>query len=192
MTQLSLKYKLAISGVLLLLVVQYGLLPLYDWRDAVIVHVQKLNRSVMRKKELLAHTDEIRKTWQSAETQIKAVEKYYQSGYADNQALQLGLQKKLEKICSETGAKVMNMDWLPVSEGDVTQAPLKVRMEVLPDKLDKILYDIENDPFFYSIDIIRITARPTSESLIVEMDISSYGIPKKKALSAVKKPSHVQ
>ncbi len=192
MTQLSLKYKLAVAGFLLLLVVQYGLLPLYEWRDAVVVHVQKLNRSVARKKDLLSHTDEIRKTWQSAESQIKEVEKYYQSGYADNRALQLGLQKKLEKICSEAGAKIMNMDWLSVSEGDVTQAPLKVRMEVVPDRLYKILYDIENDPFFYSVDIMRITARPTSEPLIVEMDISSYGIPKKKALSAVKKSSHVQ
>lgn len=192
MTQLSLKYKLAISGVLLLLVVQYGLLPLYDWRDEVITHVQKLNRSVARKKDLLSHTDDIRKTWQSAETQVKEVEKYYQPGYADTQALQLGLQKKLEKICSEAGAKVLNMDWLPVSEGDVTQAPLKVRMEAAPDNLYKILYDIENDPFFYSVDIMRITARSTSESLIAEMDISSYGIPKKKALSAVKKSSHVQ
>ncbi len=192
MTQLSLKYKLAIAGILLLGVVQYGVFPLYDWRDAMVTHIQKLNRAVARKQDLLAHIGDIRNSWQAAEGKLKEVEKYYQTGYADTQALQLGLQKKLEKICADAGAKVLNMDWLPVSSGDITQAPLKLRMEVVPDKLYKILCDIESDPLFYTVDILRITARPTAEPLTVEMDVSAYGIGKPKTSSPVKKPSHVQ
>ncbi|MBI5591218.1 MAG: hypothetical protein HY881_12120 [Deltaproteobacteria bacterium] len=174
--QLSVKYKIALGCILLILTVQYGLMPLYDWREAAIAHILKLNRSVARKKDLLSHVSDIKDGWQLAMERLQEIERYYQTGFSDPQALQLGLQKKVEKICSEAGVKILNMDWLPVSEGDVIQAPIKLRLEVVPDMLYKILCDMENDALFYSIDILRITARPNAETLTVELDMSSYGI----------------
>lgn len=173
---LSIKYKLAIGAILLILVFQYGLMPLYDWREASIAHIQKLNRTLAKKNDLLRHTSEIQDRWQQAQTRLQEIERYYQSGFSDTQALQLGLQKRVEKICSEAGAKISNMDWLPVSEGDVIQSPIKLRLEAAPDKLYKILCDMESDAFFYSVDILRITARPNAETLMVELDMSSYGL----------------
>ncbi|MEI7590130.1 MAG: GspMb/PilO family protein [Deltaproteobacteria bacterium] len=179
MTQLSLKYKIAVGCVVMLLMIQYGLVPIYEWKTSALEHIQKLNRSLSRKKDLLNHVDDIQDRWQKAMKQLQETERYYQSGFADTQALQLGLQKKIEKICAEAKVNVLNMDWLPVSEGDVIQAPVKLRIEAIPHLLFKILYELENDVFFYSIDIMRITARPNSETLTVELDISAYGVKNK-------------
>jgi hypothetical protein len=173
---LSIKHKMALAAILMLLMLQYGLLPLYDWREAAIEHIQKLNRSLAKKNDLLRHTSDIQDSWQQAQARIQEIEKYYQSGFSDNQSLHLGLQKKVEKICAEVGAKIINMDWLPISEGDVIQAPIKLRMEASPENLYRILCDIENDALFYSVDIMRITARSNSEALMVDLDMTSYGI----------------
>ena len=173
---LSVKHKIVLAAVLLFMVVQYGLIPLIDWRESVTDHIQKLNRSIAKKKDLLSRTNDIQDSWQQAQTRIQEIGRYYQSDFSDTQALQLGLQKKVEKLCSDAGVKILNLDWLPVSDGDVIQVPIKLRMEAQPDKLYRILCDIENDALFYAIDIMRITARANAEALMVDLDLVSYGI----------------
>ena len=176
--RLTLKYKIAAGCVLLLLTVQYGLVPLYNWQASLRAHVQKLNRSLSRKKDLLGHMDGIQERWQRMSTRLQETEHYYQSDFTDAQALQLNLQKKIEGMCAEAGIKISNVNWLPVSESSIVRAPVKFRLEITPGKFYRLIHNLENDPLFYSIDILRITTRPDSETFTAELDVSAYGINK--------------
>ena len=176
--RLTLKYKIAAGCALLLITVQYGLIPVYDWQDSLVAHVRKLNRSLSRKKDLLGHKNDIEERWRRISAQLQETEHYYQSGFADVQSLQLGLQKKVEAMCTEAGIKISNVNWLPVSESDIVRAPVKFRLELTPGKFYRFIHNLENDPLFFSVDILRITTRPDSETFTAELDVSAYGINK--------------
>jgi hypothetical protein len=81
----------------------------------------------------------------------------------------------MERLSAASGVKISRTNWLPVSAGEIVQAPMKITCETTPEKLMKFLAAIENGEYFFSVDILRIMSHGNSATLSVEMDVSAYG-----------------
>ena len=165
-----------LAAVICLFVVKYGLIPFCRWQDETVQKIGRLQGVVARKEALIGGEDEINAQLRRAVLDLEAVEKLYYRNFTDTQALQLWLQKEIERLAAASGVKIKSSDWLYPSEGYIVQVPIKLRCEAEPFQLITFIYAIENSERFFTIDKLMITARDRSATLIVEGDLSAYGI----------------
>ena len=98
MNNLSWRLKAGIILALILIVVRFALLPLYEWQDGVldIIHVQQ--KSLAQKKALIGNEKEIDGLLKKSRTALENVMNRYYHDFSDPQSLQLTLQKEMERL----------------------------------------------------------------------------------------------
>ncbi len=172
---LNWRVKAGLMVSLCLVIVRFGLVPLYEWQDQALERIKALQRTVSKKKALAGNERKIEAELQRARSFFNKVLKFYYSDFADPHALQLVLQKKIEAISARCGVNIKSTDWLYPTGDDVVQAPIKVRCDGQPLALLNFIKSIEEDDHFLSIDRINITANRRQGTLLAEFDISAFG-----------------
>ena len=174
--KMSWHLKAGLIAVLLLVAVKFGFVPLYEWQDMTIQKIKALQRGVAQKKALIGREKDIDNLFIKAESSLKTAAGFYARGVSDAQALQLALQKTVEKLSSDCDVEIKSTDWLPPSEGEIVQAPIRVRCEAPPDQLVKFISAIETGNLFRSLDKLTINSRPKASVIKATLDISAYGL----------------
>ncbi len=164
---------IVISGIVL---VKFGLLPLYEWQDDTMQRIRVFKRAVAQKKALIGNESRLNDTLQKAESFYKAAAQFYFQDFAEPQALQLMMQKEIEHSAASIGIKIKSTDWLPPSEGYIVQVPIKIRCEATPDQILKFLQNIESGKRFFSVDRLKLSTRSQSAPLSAELYVSAYGV----------------
>ena len=176
MNSLSWRLKAGIILALILIVVRFALLPLYEWQDGVldIIHVQQ--KSLSQKNALIGNEIEIDALLKKSKTALENVMNRYYQDFSDPQSLQLTLQKEMERLSAASDVKINSKDWLYLSEGEIIQAPIKIRCEGNPASVFSFISAIENAEYFFTVDRLTMNSRGTSSMIQAEMDISAYGV----------------
>lgn len=170
------RIKAGLVAALLLGVVKFGLAPLYEWQDETVQRIKVLQKAVAQKKALIGNEHMIDNMLQNAENSFKQAIQFYYTDFSDTQSLQLLLQKEMERLSASAGVKIKNIDWLYPSEGDIIQAPIKLRLEATMDQLIRFIHSIENGKRFLSLNRLRIISRHKASTLNAELDVSAYGV----------------
>jgi len=170
---------IGLGMVAVILLTQYGLIPLWNWQHAMVRQDVSLKAAVARKKGLIGQEQVIEKALEQATAYRKELILRFETDIIETQTLQLVYQKQVEELAKTLQIKIINVDWLPATRGDVMRAPIKFRLESTPEQFIKLVNAIETAPKFRSIDGIRLTTRAKSPTVTVELDISAYGISKK-------------
>jgi len=165
--------------VALLLLIQYGLIPLWEWQHTLVRQTLSLKDSVARKKGLIGQEQIMEQALDQVTAFRTELLQRFQMDVTEPQALQLIFQKQVEDMANTFQIKILNVDWLPATSGDILRAPIKFRLEATPEQFLKLVHAIESAPRFHSVDGIRLTTRSKSSTITVEMDVSAYGISKK-------------
>jgi hypothetical protein len=171
------RLRAALAVVVGLALVQTVLVPVIRWHREKTARVLALRDAVERKKALAGREAELRNRLDEAASALQALQAEFAPGPADPRQLQLQLQKRVEALAAGMGIRTVNVDWLYPGGGDLPSAPVKFRLEATPEQLLSLVHALESGRPFHTIDALRITARPTSEYLQVEMDITAYGLP---------------
>ena len=175
--KISWRVKAGLAVAFCLVLAKFGLVPLYEWQDKTIQRVKVFQRAVAQKKALIGNQGKIDTILQKAEASFKEAAKFYYRDFSDTQSLQLILQKEMERLSASCGVKIKSTDWLFPSEGDVVQAPIKIRCEAPPAQIIKFIHAIENGKRFLSVDRLKLTSRGKSSTVGAELDVSAYGVP---------------
>ena len=170
------KAGLAAAGVLIF--VQFVLTPFYQWQDQRLENLQTLMRSVYKKKALLGKGDMLNQVLEKGNAAVGQTMRYFYADIADAQALQLTLQKDIEKLSALNSIKIVNMDWLHPVEGEVIQSPIKIICEGSANHVFAFIAAIEASERFVSIGSLKINSSGKADKIGVTMEISAYGLKK--------------
>ncbi|NIA11249.1 MAG: hypothetical protein GWP10_16385 [Nitrospiraceae bacterium] len=174
--RVSWQIKAGLVTVLCLVLIKFLLVPLYEWQDETIQRIKVLQKVVVQKKALVGNESRLNTLLQKEESSFKEISKFYYHNFSDAQALQLKLQKKMERLSASCEVKIKSTDWLYPSEGHIVQAPIKIRCEAVPNQIIKFIHAIESSRHFFSIDRLKIISRAKSSVIYVELDVSAYGV----------------
>ena len=86
------RIKAGLAVCLFLVVLRFGLIPLYEWQDETVQKIKVLQKVVAQKKSLIGNEGRLNTVLQKAETSFNGAMKFYYTGFSDLQALQLVLQ----------------------------------------------------------------------------------------------------
>ncbi|MEI6102255.1 MAG: type 4a pilus biogenesis protein PilO [Eubacteriales bacterium] len=170
------KAGLSIAGVLLF--VQFVLTPFYEWQDQRLENLQTLMRSVYKKKALLGKGDMLNQVLEKGKASVAQTMRYFYADVAEAQALQLTLQKDIEKLSALNSIRIMSMDWLHPVEGEVIQSPIKIICDGSIDHVLAFIAAIEASERFVSIGSLKINSSGKADKIGVAMEISAYGLKK--------------
>lgn len=185
---MSMKMKLsprARAGILLicgLVLFRYGLLPFYHWRAETIQEIKMLQRSVARKKALVGREKQIALELKQAESAFTGAAKFYYRDFPDTRALQLKLQKELERLAKTCGVEIKSSDWLYPSEGSIVQVPIKIECAAAPRQIISFIHALESAGHFFTIDQLDMVARHRASTLNVRLVVSAYQLMKEGGL----------
>jgi hypothetical protein len=175
---ISWRLKAGLTTAFLLILIRFGLIPIYDWQDKTIQRIKVVQQAVAKKRALMGNEDKIDALLMKTESSFEDTLKYYYQDFSDTQALQLTFQKEIEELASSQGVKTGRKDWLEPSEGEVVQVPIKIVCEAEPQKIMAFLSSIENADRFFSVDRLKIISQGRSSTIKAEIDVSGYGVPK--------------
>jgi Tfp pilus assembly protein PilO len=175
MTQRT-KAGLVVAGVLIFL--QFVLTPFYEWQDQRLENLQTMVRSVYKKKALLDKGDLLNQAMEKGQAAVERTMRNFYPDIADPQALQLTLQKDMEKLSALHTIKIVNTDWLPPVEGRVIQSPIKIMCEGSAAHVLSFIAAIEAAEHFVSIDSLKINSSGKADKIGLVMAISAYGLKK--------------
>jgi Tfp pilus assembly protein PilO len=173
--KMSWRLKAALAAVLVVCVIRFGLVPLFDWHDSAMAKIKVLQGAVARKKALLANEGRLNELLEQARASFNETAQWLYLDVPDAQALQLRLQQELETLALAAGIRIGTTTWLSPSPGDIVQAPVKVRCEGAPDQLMRFIQRIETGERFLTIDRLVITAQGRTSTVTAELDVSAYG-----------------
>ena len=173
----SWRVKAGLAFALLLILIRFGLLPVYERQNETVDRIKVLQQAVAKKRALVGNETKIDTVLQEMESSLEDILKYYYQSFSDTQALQLTLQKEIEALASSQDVKITRTDWLHPSEGQVVQVPIKIACEAEPQKIMEFLSAIENADRFFSVDRLKIISRGRSSTIKAEIDVSGYGVP---------------
>ncbi len=174
--QMSFRFKVGVTILFFLIGVEYLLVPMVQWRNDMVNHLISLQKSIERKKAFIGMDRHVESVYKKNIAQRDQWRRYFETNLADPQSLQLKVQKQVEELTAQLNIKTISVDWLPATKGDIIQAPVKFRLASTPEAFMKLLFAIEQVPYFIAIDGINITARSPSETLLSELDLSAYGL----------------
>jgi hypothetical protein len=170
--------KIALAVVLLLVGIQYGLLPAFEWHGETTGRVVSLRSSIARKKALIGNEARVDDLYRQSVEKLKQWQAFYPAGITDVNDLQLSLQKKVESLATQYGIATSNVDWLPGAAEGLSRATVRFRLETAPEPFMRMLNALETGSRFIAIDGIRIQTRSRSKSeFTAEIDVSAYAIP---------------
>ena len=173
---LRVKAGLAIAGVLIF--AQFVLTPFYEWQDQRLENLQTLMRSVYKKKALLGKGDMLNQVMEKGKAAVEQTMRCFYVDIADPQALQLTLQKDIEKLSVLNSIRIMSMDWLRTVEGEVIQSPIKIICDGSANHVLAFIAAIEASDRFVSIGSLKINSSGKADKIGVAMEISAYGLKK--------------
>ena len=174
--KISWRLKVGLVFIFCLVLAKFVLAPLCEWRSENIQSIKLYKRAVAQKKRLIGSEGRINSTLQKAESSYKKASEFYYQDFSDAQALQLKLQKKMERLSESCGVTIKSTDWLYPSEGHIVQAPIKIKCEAAPDRIIEFIHAVESEKHFFSVDRLKITSRAKSSTVHAELDVSAYGI----------------
>jgi hypothetical protein len=178
-SQLSLRLKTGLILVLILVAIQFVLMPLVRWQANTVEQVDSLKSSVARKKALIGNEEAVSRLHKQSQQTLRHWQSLYLSGISDAQELQLSLQKKVEELAAGHGITVSNVDWLPAVGGGLIRGAVRFRLETPAEPLIKLIFALEADDHFIAVDGIRIHTRGRSKTeFTAELDVSAYAIDK--------------
>lgn len=170
------KAGLAIAGVLVF--AQFVLTPFYQWQDQRLENLQSLARSVYKKKALLGNDDKLNQVLEKGKASVEQTLLYFYPNIAEAQALQLTLQKDIEKLSALNNIRIMSLDWLHPVEGEVIQSPIKIVCDGSANHVLAFIAAIEASERFVSIGSLKINSAGKADKIGVTMEISAYGLKK--------------
>ena len=170
----QLKTGLIVAACLIL--IKFGLIPLYDWRSQIMLDISRFREAIAVKKTLVGKRDRLQGTLQEAKTAHETVTKFYHKGFSDPESLQLALQKEIEAISSTAGLSIRSKEWLPSSSGELVQVPIRLMCQAPIDDIIRFIAAVETYERFLTIDRLRIFCRPNKDTVSAEFNISAYGI----------------
>jgi len=173
--KISWRLKAGLAAVLVVCVVRFGLVPLFQWRDAAMDRIKVLQGAVGRKKALIANEGRLKELLQQAESSFNEAAQWLHVDFPDPQSLQLRLQQEIETLASTIGINIATTTWLHPSAGDIVQAPVKVRCEGTPEQLMQFIQGIETGERFLTIDRLVLSAPGRTATVTAELDVSAYG-----------------
>jgi Tfp pilus assembly protein PilO len=173
--KISWRLKAALTAVLVVCLIRFGLVPLFDWHDSAMARIKVLQGAVARKKALLANEGRLNQLLEQAKSSFNETARWLHLDLPDAQSLQLRLQQELETLASAIGIQIATTTWLSPSAGDIVQAPVKVRCEGTPDQIMRFIQGIETGVRFLTIDRVVLTAQGRTSTLTAEFDVSAYG-----------------
>lgn len=168
--------KAGLFAAICLAIIKFVLSPFGEWQDRTIQEIKVLQKAVAVKKALLNNKSRLKAALQKAESCFEETSKLYYHDFSDAQALQLILQKEMERLAVSCKVKIKSSNWLYPSENYVVQAPVKIQCEAEPEQIIKFLYAIESSRYFFSVDRLKTVSRVKASTLIAELDVSAYGI----------------
>jgi Tfp pilus assembly protein PilO len=174
--KLSWRIKAGMIVILSLFLMRFGLVPLYEWQGEIKQRIMVFKRAVAQKKAMIGSERRMDSLLQRAESRQKAVAQFFYQGYAESQTIQLAMQKEIERSAASIGVKINSTDWLPISEGDIVQVPIKIKCVATPDQILKFLQNMESGKRFFSVDRLSLSRRRRSAVLSAELDVSAYGV----------------
>jgi len=174
--QMSFRFKVGVTILFFLIGVEYLLVPIIQWRNDMVNHVISLQQSIAHKKAFIGMDRNVESVYKENIAQRDQWRRYFETNLVDPQSLQLKLQKQVEGLTAQLNIKTINVDWLPGTKGDIIQAPVTFRLESMPENFMKLLFAVEQLPYFVAIEGINIMTRSQSEMFIVKLDISAYGL----------------
>lgn len=169
------------AGILLicgLVLFRYGLIPFYHWRAETVQEIKMLQHSVARKKAMVGREKQIALELKQAESAFTEAAKFYYRDFTDTRALQLKLQKELERLSQTCGVKIKSSDWLYPTEGYIVQVPIKIECDAATPRIIKFIHALESAGHFFTIDQLDMIARHRTSTLNVRMVVSAYQLMK--------------
>lgn|GEM_PF-1981303 len=170
------KAGLAIAGVLVF--AQLVLTPFYQWQDQRLENLQSLARNVYKKKALLGNDDKLNQVLEKGKASVEQTLRYFYANVAEAQALQLTLQKDIEKLSALNSIRIVSLDWLHPVEGEVIQSPIKIVCDGSANHVLAFIAAIEASERFVSIGSLKINSAGKADKIGVTMEISAYGLKK--------------
>jgi len=175
--QISARLKIGLAVVLLLVGIQYLLLPLVQWQHRIVAKVGTLQSAIARKKALIGNEEKVSTVFKNSSSTLDKWRQQFLTGPTDARELQLKMQKKVERLAEELAISTENVDWLPSAAEGLIRGAVRFQLEAVPQDFIKLLYALETEPHFIAVDGVRINARGRSTTFSAELDISAYAIP---------------
>jgi len=135
--------KAGLAVAALLVLTKFGLVPLYEWRNETLQRIKSLKESVAVKKALVGKKSEYQPLLNKAKTSCETVLQFYYHDFPDPQALQLRLQKEMERLSSSCNVKIKSTEWLYPAKGNVVQAPIKLICEAPINDIVRLIGAVE-------------------------------------------------
>lgn len=175
-THISWQLQVALLLVLSFCFMNYGIAPVFQWQESTLQQIVTLKRAVNRKRNLVDRADQMTEMLHKAMASLEHSKKYFFNGLPDVQALQLKAQKVIEQNALNNEVQITSTDWLFASEGAIVKAPLRMRCSAEFKSLMHFIFELEKNPHFFAIESINIRPMSKSNELMVEMEISAFGI----------------
>ena len=168
--------RIGIVLVVVLAIVKFGYVPLSQFQEQTIERITVLQQAIARKKALVGHEHDLDQLVEQAKSAYESVARIYAQNFANAQALQLGLQTRVEKKAAELSVQIKSTDWLYASEGVPVKAALRLKCEGAPSDLLKLIIALESNPPFVTIDRLALDLRPGATIAKLTLDIVAYGL----------------
>ena len=176
----AMRLRLALATVVLLVVLKFAVVPLWTWQHEMQQQIGIMDMKVARKKNLVNRAEEMDRLLAKAKAAYQQTLSHFYTDFADAQALQLRLQKNIEQSAQKAGITMQSINWLHVSDEDSVKVPVNIRFAATPDKMYQLIADMENSPYFVTIERLRVDGGGNRSEIQVDLDASAYGM--KKAL----------
>ena len=176
LSRVPLRIKVGLIAVLCLGFARFVFIPAERWQKESLERIRLLRGAVSRKKALVGQEDRIQALMEAHRNAHEETRRLFEPDARDGQKMQLAFQMELEQLAASLQVKVKSTDWLPVADGFIVRAPIKLRCQAAPGQLLKLIAAIERAERFRSVDYLQVMARPTHPLLNAELDVSVYGL----------------
>lgn len=170
----SLRIQQGFLIILVLVIIKFVVLPFLNWKCDAITEIELLKKAVAHKKAFIDTESQVNRDLQNVKGAFERAAAFYYTDFSDIRAIQLKLQKDIEKICLSAGINVKNTDWLHPSGGTIISVPIKIMMEADLNRLVKFIRAIESHSRFLTLDNLKINSMQNSALLSIMLEVSAY------------------
>lgn len=176
MNNITWKVKAGLMVAAILALIQFVWVPFDEWQTAELDQLESLIRNIQKKKALVGQDQMLSDALKNGKNALQGTMKYYYSDISDAQALQLALQKDIERISAAHRVKINNTEWQFAVESGLIQAPIKVTCEGEPADILRFIHAIESGDRFIAVNTIRLLMAGKTSRIGMVADISAFGL----------------
>ena len=172
------KVKAGLAAALILALIQFVYMPFDEWRLGQLDQLESLIRNIQKKKALVGQEQNLTDTLKDLSLSLQQVTRNYYLDVSDAQALQLSLQKDIEKIAITQRVKINRAEWMYAVESDVLQAPIKVTCEGTAADILRFIHALESAEPFIVVSSLKLMMAGKTDWIGLIMEVSTFGLKK--------------